>query len=128
MALIVVSCVDVTDTPSTPSIPSIPSTPSDSNPKSKITEFYAEKDSWEIATKSSDSNMYLDDEPWKDGDKVMLIRTDVADSIVLATIASVQLELPELEVGCVEFDNMVHSIVTSIIDIDDMTKKHMCVV
>ena len=128
MALIVVSCVEFTETPSIPSTPSTPSNPSESKPDSKITEFYAEKDSWDIATKSSDPNRYLDDEPWEDGDKVMLIRTDVADSIVLATIARVQQEHPELEVGSVEFDNMVYSIVTKIVDIDAMTKTHMCVV
>lgn len=119
MTLIVISCAEMTETPSNPS---------ESKTKEKITEIYAEKDSWDIVTKSSDPNMYLNDEPWEDGDKVMLIRTDIADSIVLATIARVQREYPELEVGSVEFDNMVHSIVTNIIDIDDMTETHMCIV
>ena len=119
LALIVVSCTEITDTPLNPS---------ETKPKYKITEIYAEKDSWNSVTRSSDDNMYLNDVPWENGEKVMLIRTDIADSIVNATIEEVKEKYPEIDVESVEFDNIVYSIVTRIIDIDDMIQTHMCVV
>ena len=69
-----------------------------------LAEIYAEKDSWNSVTKSSDDNKYLNDVPWENGERVMLIRTDIADSIVNATIERVKEENPEIDVESVEFD------------------------
>lgn len=88
------------------------------------TGLYAEKDSWRVVTKSSVDN--TNDIPWRDGEKAMLIRTDVLDSIINASIKQVSTVFPELEPGTIEFINEVSSIVCPQVSINEM--KHMCVV
>ena len=44
-------------------------------------EIYAEKDSWKLATKASDDIAFAKDIPWKEGEKVMVIRTDSEKTI-----------------------------------------------
>ena len=39
-------------------------------------EFSAEKESWSFATKASDDGIFVNDIPWHEGDKVMLLRAD----------------------------------------------------
>ena len=50
-------------------------------PDSSASGLYAEKASWKPAVKSSDDNMYVKDIPWKEGEKVMLIRTDAEKTL-----------------------------------------------
>lgn len=45
--------------------------------KSPVTqEFSAEKESWSVATKASDDGIFVNDIPWHEGDKVMLLGAD----------------------------------------------------
>ena len=120
--LLAVSCtVAPIDTVGTESEPSV-SEPSGSD--LPATGLYAEKDSWRVVTKSSVDN--TNDIPWRDGEKAMLIRTDVLDSIINASIKQVSTVFPELEPGTIEFINEVSSIVCPQVSINEM--KHMCVV
>lgn len=120
--LLAASCtVAPIDTVGTESEPSV-SEPSGSD--LPATGLYAEKDSWRVVTKSSVDN--TNDIPWRDGEKAMLIRTDVLDSIINASIKQVSTVFPELEPGTIEFINEVSSIVCPQVSINEM--KHMCVV
>lgn len=57
------------------------SVPSDKEPITSSDEILAEKDSWIQKTKSSDDIAFAKDIPWKEGEKVMVIRTDTEKEI-----------------------------------------------
>ena len=110
--LLAASCtVAPIDTVGTESEPSV-SEPSGSD--LPATGLYAEKDSWRVVTKSSVDN--TNDIPWRDGEKAMLIRTDVLDSIINASIKQVSTVFPELEPGTIEASHEKHIPVVEVKD------------
>ena len=84
MILLASACTAVSlDSVETESDSSV-SNPSTSDPSGSdlpASGLYAEKASWKPAVKSSDDNMYVKDIPWKEGEKVMLIRTDAEKTL-----------------------------------------------